>query len=139
MLQNSLDYQMYLAQREIIKFYTRNLLKDKQLSYQHYLVLMVLHEEKVMPVLQLGERLSFQSGTITPILKKMEARGIVSRHRSDADERIVMIQLTEEGESLVRDLFKVPFEMFKVIKLEVEDYKKLMAYSKKIVDNVTYE
>ncbi|QYA45363.1 MarR family transcriptional regulator [Macrococcoides bohemicum] len=139
MLQNSLDYQMYLAQREIIKFYNRNLLKNKQLSYQHYLVLMVLHEEKVMPVLQLGERLSFQSGTITPILKKMEARGIVSRHRSDADERIVMIQLTEEGESLVRDLFKVPFEMFKVSKLEVEDYKKLMAYSKKIVDNVTYE
>lgn len=139
MLQNSLDYQMYLAQREIIKFYNRNLLKDKQLSYQHYLVLMVLHEEKVMPVLQLGERLSFQSGTITPILKKMEARGIVSRHRSDADERIVMIQLTEEGESSVRDLFKVPFEMFKVSKLEVEDYKKLMAYSKKIVDNVTYE
>lgn len=139
MPQNSLDYQMYLAQREIIKFYNRNLLKDKQLSYQHYLVIMVLHEEKVMPVLQLGERLAFQSGTITPILKKMEARGIVSRHRSDADERIVMIQLTEEGESLVRDLFKVPLEMFKVSKLEVEDYKKLMAYSKKIVDNVTYE
>lgn len=138
MPQNSLDYQMYLAQREIIKFYNRNLLKEKQLSYQHYLVLMVLHEEKVMPVLQLGERLAFQSGTITPILKKMESRGVVSRHRSETDERIVMIQLTEEGESLVKDLVKVPLQMFRNSKLEIEDYKKLMAYSKKVVQNVTY-
>lgn len=138
MPQNSLDYQMYLAQREIIKFYNRNLLKEKQLSYQHYLVLMVLHEEKVMPVLQLGERLAFQSGTITPILKKMESRGVVSRHRSETDERIVMIQLTEEGESLVKDLVKVPLQMFRNSKLEFEDYKKLMAYSKKVVQNVTY-
>jgi len=138
MPQNSLDYQMYLAQREIIKFYNRNLLKEKQLSYQHYLVLMVLHEEKVMPVLQLGERLAFQSGTITPILKKMESRGVVSRHRSEKDERIVMIQLTEEGESLVKDLVKVPLQMFRNSKLEIEDYKKLMAYSKKVVQNVTY-
>lgn len=139
MAKNTLDYQMYLAQREIIKFYNRYLLKEHQLSYQHYLVLMVLHEEKVMPVLQLGERLAFQSGTITPILKKMEARGIVSRHRSDKDERVVMIQLTSEGEALVKKLFDVPLKMVKFSKLNHEEYERLMTLSKKIIENVTYD
>lgn len=138
MAKNTLDYQMYLAQREIIKFYNRYLLKEHQLSYQHYLVLMVLHEEKVMPVLQLGERLAFQSGTITPILKKMEARGIVSRHRSDKDERVVMIQLTSEGETLVKKLLDVPLKMFKSAELNPEEYERLMMLSKKIIENVTY-
>ncbi|WP_414044809.1 MarR family winged helix-turn-helix transcriptional regulator [Macrococcus equi] len=135
---NSLDYQMYLAQREIIKYYNRNLLKQNQLSYQHYLVLMVLNEEEVMPVLQLGERLAFQSGTITPILKKMEARGIISRHRSEDDERIVMVQLTEEGMQLVKQLLNTPYDMFKASHLSYEEYQLLMKLSQKIVKNVTY-
>lgn len=135
----TIDYQMYLAQREIIKFYNRNLLKQNQLSYQHYLVLMVLHEEKIMPVLQLGERLAFQSGTITPIIKKMETRGIISRHRSESDERIVMVQLTDEGHELVQKLLNVPIEMFKASNLDVQEYEKLMKYTQKILENVVYE
>lgn len=136
---NTIDYQMYLAQREIIKFYNRNLLKQNQISYQHYLVLMVLHEEKVIPVLKLGERLAFQSGTITPILKKMETRGIIARHRSVEDERIVMVELTESGEALVQKLINTPYEMLKASQLEISEYHALMKYAKKIVANVTYE
>ncbi|WP_414043798.1 MarR family winged helix-turn-helix transcriptional regulator [Macrococcus animalis] len=139
MLTNTIDYQMYLAQRETIKFYNRYMLKENQLSYQHYLVLMVLHEEKVMPVLKLGERLAFQSGTITPIIKKMESRGIIARHRSESDERVVMVQLTTEGHSLVQELLEVPIKMFDASQLNTEEYKKLMKYSKKIINNVTYE
>ncbi|MGK0577084.1 MarR family transcriptional regulator [Macrococcus capreoli] len=139
MPKKSIDYQMYHVQREIIRYYNRHLLHQTQLSYQHYLVLMVLSEEKKIPSLSLGERLAFQSGTITPILKKMEKRGLIQRHRSETDERVVMVELTDEGEAIVEQLRHIPLDVFRASQLEFEEYKKLMYYSKKIVDNVTYE
>lgn len=138
MNKDTLDYQLYLVQREIIKKYNRELLKSYSLSYQHYLVLMVLDEHNVLPVLQLGERLAFQSGTITPIVKKMEANGLVERRRMSSDERVVEVILTEKAKKLIEPLKDIPLNMHMSSDLSVEEYQLLIKLSKKLSDNMTY-
>ncbi len=135
---SSVAYRLYLAQREIIKYYNRNKLKPYELSYQHYLVLMVLVENGPIPVLQLGEYLAFQSGTITPIIKKMESRGLIERERLKKDERIVLVQLTEEGRELIKQLNHIPEEMLDVSRLTTKEYTTLMQITRKIVRNMRY-
>ena len=137
MNKDTLDYQLYLVQREIIKKYNRELLKSYSLSYQHYLVLMVLDEHNVLPVLQLGERLAFQSGTITPIVKKMEANGLVERRRMSSDERVVEVILTEKAKKLIEPLKDIPLNMYMSSDLSVEEYQLLIKLSKKLSDNMT--
>jgi len=138
MNKDTLDYQLYLVQREIIKKYNRELLKSYSLSYQHYLVLMVLDEHNVLPVLQLGERLAFQSGTITPIVKKMEANGLVERRRMSSDERVVEVILTEKAKKLIEPLKDIPLNMYMSSNISVEEYQLLIKLSKKLSDNMTY-
>ncbi|MEE1106447.1 MarR family winged helix-turn-helix transcriptional regulator [Macrococcoides canis] len=138
MNKDTLDYQLYLVQREIIKKYNREFLKSYSLSYQHYLVLMVLDENNALPVLQLGEKLAFQSGTITPIVKKMEANGLVERRRMSSDERVVEVILTEKAKKLIESLKETPLNMFMSSNLTFEEYQLLMKLSKKLTDNMTY-
>ncbi|UBH13628.1 MarR family winged helix-turn-helix transcriptional regulator [Macrococcus armenti] len=138
MNKNALDYQLYLVQREIIKKYNRDFLKKYSLSYQHYLVLMVLSEFQALPVLQLGEKLSFQSGTITPIVKKMEANGLVERRRMSSDERVVEVILTNKGTELIKSISEIPLDMLSSSKLTMEEYHQLMHLSKRLTENMTY-
>ncbi|ARQ06298.1 MarR family winged helix-turn-helix transcriptional regulator [Macrococcoides canis] len=138
MNKDTLDYQLYLVQREIIKKYNREFLKSYSLSYQHYLVLMVLDEYNALPVLQLGEKLAFQSGTITPIVKKMEANGLVERRRMSSDERVVEVILTEKAKKLIESLKETPLNMYMSSNLTIEEYQLLMKLSKKLTDNMTY-
>ncbi|UBH09113.1 MarR family winged helix-turn-helix transcriptional regulator [Macrococcus armenti] len=138
MNKNTLDYQLYLVQREIIKKYNRDFLKKYSLSYQHYLVLMVLSEFQALPVLQLGEKLSFQSGTITPIVKKMEANGLVERKRISSDERVVEVILTNKGTELIKSISEIPLDMLSSSKLTMEEYHQLMHLSKKLTESMTY-
>jgi len=133
---SSLDYYLYHAQRQIIKYYNRILLKPYDLSYQQYLVLMVLNESDGMPVLKLGERLAFQSGTITPIIKKMETAGLVSRSRSCQDERIVKVHLASKGKELIEQINKIPEEMLVHSGITYTDYKHLKYLSDKISNNI---
>ncbi|GGB00781.1 MarR family transcriptional regulator [Macrococcus hajekii] len=133
---STVDYHLYHGQREMIKHYNRNLLKSYGISYQQYLVMMVLSEHHDMPVLKLGEKLAFQSGTITPILKKMEADELVIRSRSETDERVVMVSLAKTGQALLEDIQHIPDEMFKDSKVTIEEYKRLMYLMNKIVHNI---
>ncbi|UBH22856.1 MarR family transcriptional regulator [Macrococcus armenti] len=108
------------------------------MSYQHYLVLMVLSEFQALPVLQLGEKLSFQSGTITPIVKKMEANGLVERRRMSSDERVVEVILTNKGTELIKSISEIPLDMLSSSKLTMEEYHQLMHLSKRLTENMTY-
>ncbi|UTH14285.1 MarR family winged helix-turn-helix transcriptional regulator [Macrococcus equipercicus] len=137
-IETSVAYKMYLVQREVIKHYNRNKLKPYNISYQHYLVLMVLLESGPLPVLRLGEKLAFQSGTITPIIKKMELRGLIERARAQEDERIVHVLLTAEGRHLIEQLNHVPEEMLAVANLTPREFASLMHISRKIVNNMRY-
>lgn len=133
---SSLDYHLYHAQHQLIKYYNRVLLKPYHLSYQQYLVLMVLNESDGLPVLKLGERLAFQSGTITPIIKKMELAELVIRIRSSEDERIVLVHLTSKGKALIEQINKIPEDMLVHSGISHADYKHLMYLTDKITKNL---
>ncbi|MFC4329891.1 MarR family winged helix-turn-helix transcriptional regulator [Streptomyces andamanensis] len=98
-----LDHQICFALHAASRAFTgvyRSLLKDLGLTYPQYLVMLVLWERDEIPVKQLGERLRLDSGTLSPLLKRLEAAGLVTRERSAHDERSVRVRLTAEGTAL---------------------------------------
>lgn len=109
-LDNQLCFALYVTSKEIIKKY-KGLLEPYDLTYTSYITMMALWEEDDVTVKSLGKRLYLDSGTLTPLLKKMAAKGFVERHRSAADERQVHIRLTEKGRSLKTKVAGVPKSM----------------------------
>jgi DNA-binding MarR family transcriptional regulator len=109
-LDSQLCFSIYACSREIIGLY-RPLLDDLGITYPQYLVLLVLWEQKECTVKELGNRLYLDSGTLTPMLKRMENNGLVKRFRSQQDERVVLISLTEKGESLKERAYCIPEEL----------------------------
>jgi DNA-binding MarR family transcriptional regulator len=106
-LEQQLCFALYHASRALIRAYAP-LLSPLGLTYPQYLVMLVLWEEKVASVKELGARLALDSGTLTPLLKRLEQSGFVSRRRDVADERIVRIELTPEGRKLRSKARDVP-------------------------------
>lgn len=107
LLRNQLCFPIYACAREIIKAYHEPL-SALNLTYTQYLVMMVLWEEKRKNVRELGECLYLDSGTLTPLLKKLEAKGCIIRERCPEDERCVIVSLTAEGEALRKKAESVP-------------------------------
>ena len=107
LLRNQLCFPIYACAREIIKAYHEPL-SALNLTYTQYLVMMVLWEEKRKNVRELGECLYLDSGTLTPLLKKLEAKGCIIRERCPEDERCVIVSLTAEGEALREKAESVP-------------------------------
>ncbi len=95
-LKNQLCFPLYACARKIVNLYTPYL-KELGLTYTQYLVLIVLWEEKECTVGELCRKLYLDSGTLTPMLKKMELSGLVRRNRCTEDERVVKVSLTQEG------------------------------------------
>ena len=98
-LEDQLCFSIYAAQHAFNRFY-KPLLGPLGLTYPQYLVLLTLWEEDGLPVRAIGERLALDSGTLTPLLRRMEGAGLVSRQRDTMDERLVRIQLTAKGRRL---------------------------------------
>ncbi|WP_076572464.1 MarR family winged helix-turn-helix transcriptional regulator [Salimicrobium salexigens] len=95
-LENQICFSLYATTREMTKLY-RPLLADLDITYPQYLVLLALWDSSPLSVKELGERLYLDSGTLTPMLKRMEKVGLIERYRSREDERKVLIGLTKEG------------------------------------------
>lgn len=110
-LKNQLCFALYVCSKEIIKRYGP-LLEKHKLTYTAYIALMALWETDGISVKQLGEKLFLDSGTLTPLLKKMESQGLIVRERSKEDERTVFINLTEEGRNLKEECREIPASMF---------------------------
>ncbi|BBX04333.1 MarR family transcriptional regulator [Mycolicibacterium moriokaense] len=110
-LDRHLCFALYSASRAMTAAY-RPILSELNLTYPQYLVLLVLWEEGPVTVSRLGERLQLDSGTLSPLLKRLEANGFVRRERSHADERIVEVTLTPEGRRLERKAQCIPEELF---------------------------
>ncbi len=106
-LDNQLCFPLYAAARQVVSSYTPYL-KPLGLTYTQYIVLMVLWEKDGISVGEICDRLKLDNGTVTPLLKKMEASGILVRTRSKDDERQVVISLTDEGKALKMKVAKVP-------------------------------
>lgn len=106
-LDNQLCFALYSASLAMTKLYTP-LLSALNLTYPQYLVLLVLWEQDGLTVTALGERLSLNSGTLTPLLKRMESSGLLVRERSQEDERRVLVSLTSEGKKLKARAAAIP-------------------------------
>jgi DNA-binding MarR family transcriptional regulator len=109
-LDEQLCFALYSASRALTRAYAP-LLEPLGLTYPQYLVLLVLWERDGVPVKQLGERLALDSGTLTPLLKRLAAQGLVERRRGEDDERVVRIHLTPAGRALRSKARKVPVEL----------------------------
>ncbi|TFE29930.1 MarR family winged helix-turn-helix transcriptional regulator [Cohnella luojiensis] len=110
-LDNQLCFAVYACSREFTKLY-HPLLKELGLTYTQYITLLVLWEEDRMSVKKLGERLYLDSGTLTPLLKKLENMGLLTRVRDKQDERSVIIALTEQGARLKERAIEIPEKLF---------------------------
>jgi DNA-binding MarR family transcriptional regulator len=123
-LRNQLCFPLYACARESIKLYTPHL--DKLgLTYTQYITMMVLWERKSLTAKELGHILYLDSGTLTPLLKKLEAKNLLTRKRSEADERNLIVTITEEGEALKDEALHIPEEMMKCINLEREEIREM--------------
>ena len=123
-LSKQLCFPLYACSREMIKLY-KPYLDELGLTYTQYITLMVLWEHKAMTVKALGQELYLDSGTLTPLLKKLEEKGLVTRRRSDLDERNLIVTITELGESMRDRALHIPGEMTKCINLPREDIRDL--------------
>ncbi|MEV6051048.1 MarR family transcriptional regulator [Streptomyces sp. NPDC052107] len=106
-LDRQICFSLHAASRAFNGVY-RAILKDLGLTYPQYLVMLVLWEQGDLPVKKLGEHLRLDSGTLSPLVKRLEAAGLVRRERSPQDERSVQVRLTEEGVALRERALEVP-------------------------------
>ena len=110
-LDNQLCFAIYACSRKLTRLY-RPLLNQLDLTYPQYLVLLVLWEKRQVTVTELGKLLLLDSGTLTPLLKRMESRGMVQRIRSMEDERKVFLRVTKKGKTLEKRAQNIPEKMF---------------------------
>ena len=111
-LDNQLCFPVYAASRLITREY-QPFMDKLGITYPQYLVLMVLWETNTIPVNDIAKKLILNTNTITPLLKRMEQQGLITRERSDTDERKVMVQLTEKGKTLQEEAALIPNELVK--------------------------
>lgn len=123
-LDNQLCFPLYACAKEIVRRY-KPFLDEIDLTYTQYITMMALWEEKKMTVKELGKRLFLDSGTLTPLLKRLEQKGLVKRERDSEDERVLIVSITEAGEALKEQAVLVPHKMTQCVKLDMDDAKEL--------------
>lgn len=127
-LENQLCFPLYVCSKEIIKKY-KPFLDKIGITYTQYITMMVLWEKNEINVKSLGEKLYLDSGTLTPLLKKLESKGYIIRKRSVNDERNLIVSLTESGKMLKNQVSEIPSQVGKCVNLNqneaLEMYKLL--------------
>ena len=136
-LENQLCFPLYVCSKEIIKKY-KPFLDEIDLTYTQYITMMVLWDKKELNVKELGECLYLDSGTLTPVLKKLESKGYIKRARSTNDERNLVVSITDSGINLKNKASNIPDKISKCINLDPNDaiilYKLLNKILYKIED-----
>lgn len=130
-LENQVCFPVYALSREIIQRY-RPLLDEIDITYPQYLVMLLLWENEKQTVGQLGEKLHLDSGTLTPLLKRLEQKGIINRKRSSNDERVVEISLTNTGMILEKKAACIPLKVVEELGITIDELKNLQL----IVNNI---
>ena len=119
-LENQVCFPLYACAKEVVRKY-KPFLDRLDLTYTQYIAMMVMWDKKEMNVKELGEYLYLDSGTLTPVLKKLEVKGYVLRNRSKADERNLIVTITAEGEALKEKAVEIPGQIGKCIPLEPQE------------------
>lgn len=123
-LDNQLCFPLYACAKEIVRRY-KPFLDEIDLTYTQYIVMMVLWEEREINVTELGSRLYLDSGTLTPVLKRLEQKGLITRQRDDKDERVLIVSITKEGDVLKDKAVEIPVKMAGCVSLEPQDAAEL--------------
>ncbi len=134
-LDNQVCFPLYACTRLVTQAY-RPLLSKLGLTYPQYLVMLVLWEEPTMSVSHIGERLFLDSGTLTPLLKRLEAQELLTRSRSERDERVVEVRLTTKGKRLKAKAVKVPTKLICNADLDIGDLQDLKAHLHGLLDKM---
>ena len=134
-LENQLCFPLYACSKEVIRRY-KPILDKLDLTYTQYITMMVLWEYGSINVKKLGNMLFLDSGTLTPVLKKLESKEYISRDRDNNDERNVIISITKRGNELKKDAMVVPGEIGKCINLSRDEAIELYRLLYKLLGNM---
>lgn len=134
-LGNQFCFPLYACAKEIVRSYAP-FLASLELTYTQYITMMVMWERRELTVKELGENLYLDSGTLTPLLKKLEEKGLVTRTRSKMDERNLIVRVTEEGLALREEAKDVPSQIRSCIKLDEDEIKTLYTLLYKLLGQI---
>lgn len=133
-LANQVCFPLYAAARSVVGLYTP-FLKPLGLTYTQYLVLLILWEKDGITVGEICDRLMLDNGTVSPLLKKMQQAGHVEKKRSEEDDRVVIVTLTDEGRALQEKAREVPEKVGQCIDLETDKVRYLYSLLYALIDS----
>lgn len=131
-LKNQICFPLYAAGKEITRKY-QPFLKELDLTYTQYIVMMVLWEEKEIMVKDLGEKLFLDSGTLTPLLKKLEGKKFISRNKDEKDDRNLIVRIEKEGLALRDKALTIPSSIAECVSLSKEEAETLYGLLYKVL------
>ncbi len=137
-LENQLCFPLYAAAKEVVRRY-KPFLDELDLTYTQYIAMMVFWDKKELNVKELGKYLRLDSGTLTPVLKKLEAKGYITRSRSAEDERSLIVAITDAGEALKEKAVEVPVKMGACVNLTQEEAMLLYRILYKLLESLEDE
>ncbi|EPG64972.1 MarR family winged helix-turn-helix transcriptional regulator [Leptospira wolffii] len=132
-LENQICFPLYASSRAVTALY-RPLLEELDITYPQYLVLLVLWEKDGITLKEIGDRLFLDSGTLTPLLKKMETLGLLTRERSENDERSLVVRLSQKARNLKKKAVCIPERLMEASGLSQERVTRL----KKDIDELLH-
>lgn len=137
-IENQLCFPLYACSRSLIRHY-KPFLDKLDLTYTQYIAMLILWDRKSAMVKEMGETLCLDSGTLTPLLKKLEAKGLVIRRRDERDERNLIVTLTEKGAALRQEALAVPTQISACVTLTPQEADKLYRLLYKMMGRAVVE
>ncbi len=137
-LENQLCFPLYACSKEIVRRY-KPFLDELDLTYTQYIAMMVMWDNHELSVKELGDKLYLDSGTLTPVLKKLESKGYVTRCRSKEDERVLLVGITASGMDLKEKATSIPPKMSRCLNICKEEFTQLYELLYKVLGNMEAE
>ena len=135
-LENQLCFPLYVAAKEVVRAY-KPYLEELDLTYTQYITMMVMWEHKELRVKEVGEYLYLDSGTLTPLIKRLEEKGYVTRRRSAADERDLIVTITDKGKALKEKAVHIPERLGGCIELDPQKAKAIYDILYEVIGKLT--
>ena len=134
-LENQICFPLYVCSKEIVKAY-KPYLDELDLTYTQYITMMVMWEHKELKVKEVGEYLYLDSGTLTPLFKRLEEKGYVTRQRSSEDERDLIVSITDSGEALREKAVTIPERLSACVDLDMQKAQALYALLYEVINRL---
>ncbi|WP_195988793.1 MarR family transcriptional regulator [Clostridium sp. D53t1_180928_C8] len=131
-LDNQLCFSLYAASREVIKIY-KPLLDKYGLTYTQYIAMLVVWEHEKITVKEMGQKLHLDSGTLTPVLKKLLSMKLIEKYRDKNDDRVVVVEISEKGKVLRDEIINVPEQMYCKLGKNIEEARELKSLLDKLL------